>query len=136
MEFLIPWNEVSVSVTRSSGAGGQHVNKTNSAVQIRFCISTSLVLTDTQKQLILKKLAHKLIKDDEIMVRVEEERDQKRNKERAYFLLNHMITQALIVPKKRFATKPTRNSVKRRLTEKTKRSEVKKNRSGKISRDD
>ncbi len=132
MRVVIPWNEIEVSVTRSSGAGGQHVNKTNSAVQIRFSISRSLVLSDFQKERIYSKLSNRLVQGDEILVRSEEERDQKRNKETAYENLNRIINSALIVPKKRIATKPKRSSVHNRLNEKKSRGEIKKSRSEKI----
>ncbi len=132
MNYIIPWNEVVITATRSSGAGGQHVNKTNSAIQLRFSIGDSLVLNEAQKSLLKQKLSSRLVQGDQILVRAEEERDQKRNKEQAYTQLNMIITRALIVPKKRVSTKPTRGSVKRRLTAKTIRAEVKKNRSGKI----
>lgn len=129
MKWLIPWNEIEVSVTRSSGAGGQHVNRTNSAVQLRFSIPQSLVLTDEQKNRIFHKLAHRIVGDGELLVRMENERDQKMNKEAAYRLLNQLIAQALVIPKKRIATAPTRSSVRKRLGEKKHRSEIKKNRS-------
>lgn len=132
MKVIIPWNELEVSVTRSSGAGGQHVNKTNSAVQLRFSISKSLCLTDSQKERICSKLAYRLVQGDEILVRSEEERDQKRNKENAYVNLNEIINRALVVPKKRIATKPKKSSVHKRLNEKKSRGEIKKNRSEKI----
>jgi ribosome-associated protein len=132
MKFIIPWNEVEVTATRSSGAGGQHVNKTNSAVQIRFSVSASLVLTDIQKEKVLRRLAHRLVQGDEILVRSEEERDQKRNKEKAFENLNKLIATALIDPKKRIATKPKRSSVQKRLTSKKTRGEIKKIRSEKI----
>jgi len=132
MKVLIPWNELEVSVTRSSGAGGQHVNKTNSAVQLRFSISASLVLTDFQKARICNKLAYRLVQGDEVLVRSEEERDQRRNKEKAYDNLNKIINQALVIPKKRIATKPKKSSVHKRLNEKKSRGEIKKNRSEKI----
>ncbi len=132
MRIFIPWNEIEVSVTRSSGAGGQHVNKTNSAVQIRFSISNSLVLTDEQKHRIRSKLAHRLVQGDEILIRNEDQRDQKQNKERAYELLNIMIEQALFVPKKRVGTKPKKSSIRKRLETKKIRGEIKKNRGGKI----
>lgn len=130
--IYIPWNEIEVTATRSSGAGGQHVNKTNSAVQLRFSISASLVLNEAQKDRIRRKLAHRLVQGDEILVRCEEERDQKRNKETAYENLNNLISQALIEPKKRVATKPKRSSVHKRLNTKKVRGEIKKNRSEKI----
>ena len=132
MKIFIPWNELEVTATRSSGAGGQHVNKTNSAVQLRFSISASLVLNEAQKERIRKKLSHRLIQGDEILVRSEEERDQKRNKETAYENLNKLIASALFEPKKRIATKPKRSSVQKRLTTKKSRGEIKKNRSEKI----
>ena len=132
MLIIIPWNEIEVSVTRSSGAGGQHVNKTNSAVQLRFSISNSLVLSAYQKDKIRKKLTHRLVQKDEILIRCEEERDQKRNKETAYQNLNKLINGSLIEQKKRVATKPKRSSIQKRLNTKKTRGEIKKNRSEKI----
>src|SRR4051812_25653471 len=126
MKYLIPWNEVEVTATRSSGAGGQHVNKTNSAVQMRFSINNSLVLSDYSKNRLRFKLASRLIQEDEILIRIEDERDQKSNKEKAYKLLNEMIIEALKEPKKRIATKPKRSSIKKRLEGKKIRSDIKK----------
>ncbi len=132
MKVIIPWTEIEWQATRSSGAGGQHVNKTNSAVQLRFSISNSLVLREDQKTKLLTRLAHRLIQGDEIMIRIEDERDQKSNKDRAYKLLLEMIAKALIDPKKRIATKPKRSSIAKRLTTKKIRGEIKKNRSEKF----
>ena len=132
MKGIIPWTEIEWQATRSSGAGGQHVNKTNSAVQLRFSISRSLVLNEGQKAKLLVRLAHRLIQGDEIMIRIEDERDQKSNKDRAYKLLLEMIAKALIDPKKRIATKPKRSSIAKRLTTKKLRGEIKKNRSEKF----
>lgn len=135
MNWLIPWNEIQVSVTRASGAGGQHVNRTNSAVQLRFSVKDSLVLSDEQKSRILHKLAHRIVGEGELLVRMESERDQKMNKESAYKLLNKMISQALVVPKKRIATAPSRSSVRKRLGAKKHRSDLKKNRSQSFEED-
>lgn len=135
MKIIIPWNELEVSVTRSSGAGGQHVNKTNSAVQLRFSVTNSLVLSDEQKEKIKKRLAYRLIQGDEILIRCEEERDQKRNKETAYENLNRLINSALVEPKRRIATKPKKSAVRKRLETKKTRGEIKKNRSEKIKWD-
>lgn len=132
MKVVIPWNELEVSVTRSSGAGGQHVNRTNSAVQLRFSLTNSLVLTEYQKEKIRKKLANRLVQGDEILVRCEEERDQKRNKEKAYENMNRLINGALVEPKKRVATKPKKSSIQKRLNSKKSRGEIKKIRSEKI----
>lgn len=132
MKIVIPWTEIEWQATRSSGAGGQHVNRTNSAVQLRFSISNSLVLSDIQKEKLKMRLAHRLIQGDEIQIRIEDQRDQKSNKDRAYRLLQEMIGKALIDPKKRIATKPKRSSVAKRLTTKKIRGEIKKNRSEKF----
>jgi ribosome-associated protein len=133
MKFIIPWEEVSFSVMRSSGAGGQHVNKTNSAVQLRFSVAESYSLTEPQKERLQKKLAHRLTQSGEILIRVEDERDQKRNKDKAYKLLNELVIEGLKEPKKRIATKPKKSAVKKRLETKKIRSQVKKNRSEKIN---
>ena len=132
MKVIIPWTEIEWQATRSSGAGGQHVNKTNSAVQLRFSISRSLVLNEGQKAKLLTRLSHRLIQGDEIMIRIEDERDQKSNKDRAYKLLQEMIAKALVDPKKRIATKPRRGAIAKRLTTKKIRGEIKKNRSEKF----
>lgn len=128
MKVIIPWTEIEWTATRSSGAGGQHVNRTNSAVQLRFSISASLVLNDDQKYKLRTRLAHRLIQGDEILIRIEDQRDQKSNKDRAYKLLNEMLQKALIDPKKRVATKPKRSSIKKRLESKRIHSDLKKSR--------
>ena len=124
----IPWNEIEWTATRSSGAGGQHVNKTNSAVQIRFSIQNSS-LSEEQKTKLKFRLQSRLVQEDEILIRIEDQRDQKSNKDRAYKLLNKMINLALIDPKKRIATKPKKSAIRKRLNDKKRNSEVKKGRS-------
>lgn len=131
MKFFISWNEIEFTATRSSGAGGQHVNRTNSAVQLRFSISQSS-LPEEIKQRLLFKLKNKLVQEDQILIRCEEERDQKQNKETAYRLLNAMIHKALQEPKKRVPTKPKKSAVKKRLESKKIHSDKKRSRSEKI----
>lgn len=131
-QIIIPWNEIEWTSTRSSGAGGQHVNKTNSAVILRFSISKSLVLNELQKSKLLFRLKSRLVQDDEVLVRIEDQRDQKSNKDRAYKVLCDMISKALIDPKKRIATKPKKSSIRKRLNDKKRTSEVKKNRTEKF----
>ena len=133
MNIIIPWNEIEVIATRSSGAGGQHVNKTNSAIQLRFSISNSLVLSEDFKKLLFIKLKNKMNKDGELLIRIENERDQKSNKEEAYTILNKIINEALKVEKKRIPTKPKKGSIKKRLESKKNRAEIKKSRSKKIT---
>ncbi len=126
-KVIIPWNEIEWTATRSSGAGGQHVNKTNSAVQLRFSILGSS-LSDVQKSKLVQRLKSRLIQEDEILIRCEEQRDQKSNKDRAYELLIKMINLALIDPKKRIATRPKKSAIRKRLNDKKRNSDVKKGR--------
>ncbi|AZZ36840.1 aminoacyl-tRNA hydrolase [Bdellovibrio sp. qaytius] len=122
---------VEFSVTRSSGAGGQHVNKTNSAVIAKLDL-LQLKIPDTKKSLLFKNLAYRLVQGQFISVRSEEQRDQKSNKDTAIENLSALLEKALYVPKKRVDTKPTRSSVRKRLDSKTKKSNIKKMRSEKF----
>lgn len=128
---FVSYPEVEFLVTRSSGAGGQHVNRTNSAVQLRFSISNSRFSIEDQFKF-LKKLKSHIVQEDVIQIRSETERDQKMNKDSAFKKLIQLLANALHEPKKRRPTKPTRSSVKKRLESKTKRSQIKKNRSEKV----
>lgn len=130
--IIIPWTEIEWTATRSSGAGGQHVNRTNSAVILRFSISNSSVLSDLQKQKLKIRLQARLVQEDEILIRIEDQRDQKSNKDRAYKLLCQLITKSLIDPKKRVPTKPKKSAVRTRLKDKKIHSEIKKLRSEKF----
>jgi ribosome-associated protein len=130
--IIIDTSEIEFSVTRSQGPGGQHVNRTNSCVQLRFSILESACLTDEQKQKLLVRLKHRLAQDEFILIRVESERDQKSNKDKSVRMLNDLINQNLIEPKKRKPTKPTKSSQRKRLDSKKSRSDIKKNRSEKI----
>lgn len=116
---------VEFSVTRSSGAGGQHVNKTNSAV-IASLNLLLLKVSDSQKSLLFKNLSHRLVQGQFLVVRCEEQRDQKSNKDQAIEKLSDLLERGLYVPKKRIKTKPTKSSVRKRLDSKTKASEIKK----------
>lgn len=122
---------VEFSVTRSSGAGGQHVNKTNSAVIAKLNILL-LKIPDWQKSLLFKNLAYRLVQGQFITVRSEEQRDQKSNKDTAIENLAQLLERALYVPKKRVKTKPTKSSVRQRLESKTKKSVIKKMRTEKF----
>lgn len=129
LHYLKP-HEVEYLSTRSQGAGGQHVNKTNSCIQLRFSVSASDFPIDL-KEKILKRLQHRLIQNDIIQIRVESQRDQKSNKDTAYKKLIELLAQSLVEPKKRTKTKPTKSSIKKRLDSKKKHSAIKKIRSAK-----
>lgn len=120
IEEAIEW-----SVTRSSGPGGQHVNKTNSAVVAKLNLLL-LKIPDQQKSLLFKNLAHRLVQGQFLVVRCENERDQKSNKDQALKNVAQLLEKALYVPKKRVKTKPTKSSVKKRLESKSRNSDIKK----------
>jgi ribosome-associated protein len=129
LQHLLP-NDITYLSTRSQGAGGQHVNKTNSCIQLRYSIMSS-PFPEEIKEKFMQRLKHRLVQDDVIQIRVETERDQKSNKDTAFKKLVELLVGALFEPKKRTKTKPTKSSVRKRLETKKSRSEVKKSRSTK-----
>jgi ribosome-associated protein len=110
--------ELIFKAVRSSGAGGQHVNKVSSKVELLFDVSNSLEFTDEQKQLLLKNLSAKLTKENVLLLSCDESRSQHKNKEIVIKRFLTLIKKGLIVPKKRKATKPTKSSIQKRLDKK------------------
>jgi ribosome-associated protein len=117
--------EVSESFTRASGPGGQNVNKVSTAVELRFEAERSPNLTDAVKRRLRRLAGQKWTKEGAIVIFVQETRSQARNREIARERLTDLIRAALVVEKRRRATKPTYGSVKRRLAGKKARGEVK-----------
>jgi ribosome-associated protein len=124
----IPRHELDLRVSRSSGAGGQHVNKTSSRVEIFWNISSSPTLTDDQRTRLREKLASRLTSDGSIRVVASDMRSQTRNREIAEERLAELVARSLIVPKKRRATKPTKASKEARLDDKRRQSSKKRQR--------
>jgi ribosome-associated protein len=127
-DLVIPHAELNLRASRSSGAGGQHVNKTSSRIEISWNIRNSKVLSDEQRSTILSRLASRISEEGAIRVVASETRSQLRNRDTAEARLAETIAKALIIPKKRKRTKPSRASVEARLTEKKKHSEKKRER--------
>jgi ribosome-associated protein len=110
--------ELNFKAIRSSGAGGQHVNKTSSKIELTFDLENSNSLSDNEKEILKTKLSHKLTKENILILFCEETRSQHRNKDLAIKRFLVLLKMNLIRPKKRRPTKPSKNSVKRKAESK------------------
>ena len=117
--------ELKFKAVRSSGAGGQHVNKVSSKIELAFDLANSKELSGNQKEVLLKKLATRLTKENILILFSDKSRSQHRNKELVIKRFLELITQGLKRSKIRRATKPSRNSILRK-TENKKRQAFKK----------
>jgi ribosome-associated protein len=133
--ITIPEHELEITTSRSGGAGGQHVNKTDTRITIRWNIKATQALADEQKQLVLEKLASRITQDGDLVINNSESRSQQQNKKNALNNLAAVIRNALHVPKKRIATKVSKALKEARLKTKAHRSTIKQMRSKKISYD-
>lgn len=127
----IPRSELDVRVSRSSGAGGQHVNKTSSRVEIFWNIRSSQAVSEEERLRLLAKLDSKLTTEGSVRVVASDMRSQSRNRELAEERLAELVRRALIIPKKRRPTRPTKASKEARLEEKKRRSRKKSDRQNK-----
>lgn len=114
--------------SRSSGPGGQNVNKVNSKIELRFNIQNSSILTDDQKEILLSKLSSKISLDGFLIVISQRDRSQLVNKEDAIRKLYELIEKALRPVKRRKSTRPTRSSVEKRLEGKRIKADIKQSR--------
>jgi ribosome-associated protein len=117
--LAIPDSEISVSFVRASGPGGQNVNKVSTAAQLRFDLQGSSVLTPGVKARLRALSGRRLIADGTILIVARNQRTQEHNRRDAEERLSDLIRRALIAPKARKATRPTRAARERRLEHKT-----------------
>lgn len=134
-DLVIPNYELEITSSRSGGPGGQHVNKTDSRITVRWNIQNTSALNDEQKKLILQKLASYLTSEGYLVVHSSEFRSQAQNKIDALKRLACMVRSALVVAKKRMATRVPRKAKEVRRETKVRRSTIKKLRSNKYYED-
>jgi ribosome-associated protein len=120
--------EITYQTSRSSGPGGQNVNKVESRVELRWNLAQSQVLTPIQKQLILEKIAGQLTTEGYLLVVAQDDRSQLRNKEIALTRFHELLQKSLRRPKPRRATRPSAGAVRQRLEGKKRLGEKKANR--------
>ena len=120
--------ELNFKAIRSSGAGGQHVNKVASKVELTFNMTESHALNETQKERLLRKLQPKLTNEGVLILQCGESRSQHKNKDIVISRFFELLEKGLIVPKKRIPTKIPKSAIKKRLKSKRNLSEKKANR--------
>jgi ribosome-associated protein len=123
--LTIPWRELSFHASTAGGAGGQHVNRTASRIELRWNVVESPSLSDAQRAHLLGRLRKRLDKTGRIRVISDERRSQRLNKDAAVERFVKLVASALHVARPRKATRPTRSSVERRLESKKRRAGTK-----------
>src|ERR1700761_3582566 len=131
----IPDGDLSFAFVRASGPGGQNVNKVSSAVQLRFDMAGSTALTEAVKSRLRAIAGRRVTDDGAILIIARNQRSQDQNRREALERLADLVQRALVAPKTRKATKPTRASKERRLEGKTRKQQTKKAR-GRVRWDD
>jgi ribosome-associated protein len=130
--IIIPEHELEFLTSKSGGAGGQHVNKTETRVTVRWNIRSSTALNEEQKNRLLEKLHTKITEDGDLIVHNSASRSQQQNKKNALIILTQEVRNALHIPKKRIPTKISKALKEARLQKKSHRSAIKKMRDKKI----
>jgi ribosome-associated protein len=121
-------SELAFKAVRSSGAGGQNVNKVSSKVVLSFDLTNSNAISEEEKILIESKLSSRLTTENILILNCDEDRSQLKNKEIVIKRFLQIIKKALLIPKVRKATKIPKSVIKKRIKEKKNTSEIKQNR--------
>lgn len=129
MKYLIDKSELNFSFARSSGPGGQNVNKVNSKAILHWSIKNNRTLAPEVKSRFVERYKNKINSKGEVVIAFDNSRDQQRNIELCCERLNEMILSVLVPPKKRKKTKPTKAAKEKRIKSKKLKSAVKKQRS-------
>jgi len=124
----IPRAELEVRATRAGGPGGQHVNTSSTRIELRWNVRATRALDDARRDHVLARLASRLDGEGNVRVVASEFRSQRQNREAAEARLVDLVRRALVVPKRRKPTKPSRAAKAKRLDEKRRQSEKKRNR--------
>ena len=119
-------SELVFSTSRSSGPGGQNVNKVNTKVTVKFDVTNSAILTPEEKETISKKLSSRITNDGILILSSQDKRSQLQNKEEVIAKLEKLLSKAFEKKKARKATKPSKTSVQKRIKSKKENSEKKK----------
>ncbi len=127
-KITIPAADLAYTASRSSGPGGQHVNTTDSRIQLRWNLEASAVFTEVQKNRLRRALQSRLTDSGDLILASDAHRSQRRNREDVSQRLAALIREHLTPPKPRRKTRPSRASKERRLDDKKRRSQIKKGR--------
>ncbi len=120
----LPLEQIELSAMRSQGSGGQNVNKTSSAIHLRFDIRASS-LPEELKARLLQRADQRITRDGVVVIKAQQHRSQEQNREAALQRLRELIAAATVVPRKRRPTKPSRSAQRKRLEGKTQRGRLK-----------
>lgn len=126
--LVIPLAELEVRATRAAGPGGQHVNTSSTRIEVVWDVAASPSVSEEQRTRLRARLATRLDTSGRLRIVAGARRSQLQNREAALARLAELVAAALVVPKRRRPTKPTRASKERRLTEKRRRGERKRDR--------